>query len=361
MENCTLFDPRWRDDVYDEGVWDIPLVLPEVSEPGKGVWVAKKVIRGEEVFGEFREYKKPRVITAMVKKVRAHEGRKLTDEDGNEVPEDSPVWDLLNPPKAWMSDNAQELMTMYSAAKQARGDVLVGGLGMGIYPQTALHLGRPVDTFTIVDSSPEVIDITGRAWLEPLEAGVRDKIEIIEKPFEKYIEETGKKFDTIFVDLWEDSDPRFLPYINLLVEELKPLCKEGGRIYIWAYALAVDAFVKLINFFEESDIDVKKIPAPIDPLMTAYGNWRALEENAGLSMEAYEKKAYELALTVKLPDFDYNRDSYFFPHADSFPDRHVISHILGLSRRNPPAEEEEEEESLEARAYSVGPVRKVSD
>jgi len=336
MKNDNLFDPRWRDDVYNEEVLNIPLLLPSKSKPNNRVWVAKKVVRGEEVFGEYREYKKPKVITAVVKKVGSHAGRKITDSDGNEVSDDNPIWDILSPPKAWMTDNAEELMSMHATAKEARGDVLVGGLGMGIFPQMAFYLERPVDSFTIVDNSPDVIEITTRTWLNRLDSDTRDKIEILERSFEDYIETTDKKFDTVFVDIWEDADPRFLPYINRLVEVLKPLCKVGGRIYIWAYALAVDSFVRLVNFYETSGIDIQKLPVPIDPLLAQYGQWRAREETADLSMAEYEEKARELALTVKLPDFEYDRENYFSPHAVSFPERHIIMEILNRARRDRP-------------------------
>lgn len=339
MGNDELFDPRWRDDIYDEEVLNIPLVLPQVTKPNNRVWVSKKVIRGEDIFGKYHGFKKARKLTAIVKKVLSNPGRTLKDSEGNIVSEDNPVWDLFNPPKAWMTNSAEELMTMYSAAKEARGEVLVGGLGMGIFPQMALYLNRPVESFTIVDNSSEVIEITSGAWLDGLDGSTRDKIEIIEQAFEDYVVNTDKKFDTIFVDLWEDSDPRYLPFINRLVELLKPLCKEGGRIYIWAYALAVDAFVQLINFYESSRIDIKKIPANIDPLLTRYGEWRALEENGSLSIEEYEKKALEFALTEKLADLhDYNRDLYFFPHAVSFTDRIMIMQVLSLARRDRPGE-----------------------
>ena len=115
------------------------------------------------------------------------------------------------------------------------------------------------------------------------------KIEILEQSFEDYIKTADNKFDTAYVDLWEDSDPRYLPYINRLVELIKPLCKDGGRIYTWTYAMMVDAFVKLIHFYETSDIYIQKIPASIDPLLTKYGQWRALEENDSLSIAEYEK------------------------------------------------------------------------
>lgn len=342
MENNQLFDPEWRDDVYSEEALEVPLMLPPQSKPNSSVWVGKKVIRGEEVFGKDRKYSKPRVITALVKKSRPV-GMKLTDDKGNETPEDSPVWDIINPPKAWMSDKAEELMTMFAAAKEARGDVLVGGLGMGIFPQMAFYLERPVDSFTIVDRSPEIIEITTGSWLHYLDGDRRDKIQIIEQSFEDYIKISEKKFDTIYVDLWEDSDPRFLPYMNRLVDLLKPLCKDGGRIYIWAYALAVDSFVKLVNFYETSSIDALKIPVPIDPLLTQYGQWRALDENKNLAIVEYEKKARELALTVKLQELEYNRDNYFFPYGVSLYERQIIAQILDIARRDKPGENEIEE------------------
>ncbi len=347
MKDDNYFDPRWRDDIYDEEALSIPLELPPKSKPNKRVWVNKKVVTGETVFGKYHKFRKPRIITALVKKVQPQSRMKITDGEGNEVPDDDPIQDFLNPPKAWMSDTAEELMTMYSAAKEARGEVLVGGLGLGIFPQMALYLDRPVDSFTIVEKSPDVIGITTRAWLNGLDDGTRDKVDIVAQPFDDYIKTTGKKFDTIYIDLWEDSDPRFLPYINRLLDLVKPLCKEGGRIYIWAYALAVDAFVKLINLYESSDIDVQKIPVPIDPLLTHYGRWRAREENSGLAMDEYEKKALELALTEKLPDLEYekyNRDLYFFPHAVSLFDRQIIMQILNIAGREKPGETGEEKE-----------------
>jgi hypothetical protein len=351
MKNNKLFDPLWRDDVYDKEALEVPLLLPYASEPSNGVWVGKRVMREEEIFGDSLKHKKPRIITALVKRSEDHRGVSLTDSEGNKVPDDSPIWDIIDPPKAWMSDKAEELMTMYAAARVARGDVLVGGLGMGIFPQMAFHLGRPVDSFTIIEKSHEVIEITTESWLNRMDSDKREKIEVVETSFEDYIKTTGKKFDTIFVDIWQDSDPRFLPYMNRLVELLEPLCKKGGRIYLWAYAMAVDSFVKLVNYYERNNIDVQLITMPIDPLLAKYGEWRAREENAGLPMEEYEKKARELALSEKLNDLKYDRNLYFFPFAASTYERQIIRKILHLARRD----RDEDDEDVEP------DVRKVSD
>ncbi|MCU0286123.1 MAG: hypothetical protein MUF15_06960 [Acidobacteria bacterium] len=336
MGDHKVFDPEWRDDVYCEEAFNIPLLLPRPRKTNDRVWAWKRAHKSEEIFGRNKKYDRPRVITAIVKKTHGRPSMKLTDDKGNDVSEDNPIWDIVNPPKAWMSDSAEELMSMFSAAKEARGDVLVGGLGMGIYPQMALYLKRPVDSFTIIDNSHDVIEITTDAWLDHLDDDVRSKIDIIEQSFEEYIKTTEKKFDTIYVDLWEDSDPRLLPYYNHLVDYLKPLCKEGGRIYIWAYALAIDSFVKLIHSYETNDIDIQKIPVPIDPLLSEYAQWRGLKENENLSIKKYEKKARELALTFKLKDLAYDKDQYFFPHSVSLYERQIIAQILHLAERDKP-------------------------
>jgi len=341
MKTDNFFNPQWRDDIYNDAARKIPLALPPRSESNDGIWVAKQVIRGESVFGEYHNYKKSRILTAIVKKVKANPFIKITNEDGSVVPEDSPIMEFLNPPKAWMTDSTEELMSMYAVAEKVHGRVLIGGLGMGVLPQMALYLDRPVDSFTIVENSPEIIDITSRAWLNGLDEQTRAKIEIVEQSFEDYIKTTDKKFDSIYLDLWEDSDPRFLPYINLLVEQVKPLCNEGGQIYVWAYALAIDSFANLINYLEREDIDIKKIPARIDPLLTRYGEWRALEENSTLSMAEYEEKARELAMAEKLETLEYDRGRYFTTHAQSTFDRQFIRQILSLSVRDSAVQEPE--------------------
>ncbi len=333
MDNDKLFDPLWRDDIYNEEVLNIPLVLPPVSEPNNSVWVDKK-LRGEEnVFGKECKFEEPRLVTAMIKKIRSHPARSFKDGGGNLVKEDDPAWNYLNPPKAWMSDNLEELMTMYSVAQEVRGEVLIGGLGMGIFPQMALFLDRPVDSYTIVDNCPDVIDITTRAWLDHLDGDTRAKFDIVTQSIADYINTTCKKFDTIFIDIWEDVDSRYLPYMNLLVDRLKPLCKEGGRIYLWGYGLAVDAFVKLVNYYERSGIDIQKLPVPIDPLTSKFGLWRARKENAHLPNDVYEKKARELALAEKLTELEFDCESFFCPYPLTFHDMQIINKILSLAKR----------------------------
>ena len=56
--------------------------------------------------------------------------------------------DVVFPPPAWMSDSAMERSMMYHAALRARGDVLIGGLGLAIYPQLVLEPPAGTDAKT---------------------------------------------------------------------------------------------------------------------------------------------------------------------------------------------------------------------
>jgi hypothetical protein len=59
MEKTGCFDPAWRDDIFDERA---------LALPNNRIRVKKKVVWGEEIFGTYHEYKKPGIITAILKK-----------------------------------------------------------------------------------------------------------------------------------------------------------------------------------------------------------------------------------------------------------------------------------------------------
>jgi hypothetical protein len=333
MDNTACFDPAWRDDIFDEQAFDIPLVLPAQTEPNNRIWVKKKVVWGEEIFGTYHKYKKPRIITAILKKSPKPALYVMRDVEGREVEQDHPVYDIIFPPKAWMSDNAQELCSMYIAAKEARGDILMGGLGLGIYPQMALALQRPVHSITIIENNPDIIEIITNSWLNNIDRETRGKITILESSYEEYAETTTHTFDTILLDLWEDSDPRFLPHMNYLVNLSKSLCRPGGRIHCWAYAITVDAFIRSINIFESEDIDIEKIPQAIDPALKSYAQWRNKQKSKSLTMGKCEKKARQVALTVCAALQEYDRNKCFSPFAISRSEAYMKLPIFNAAKR----------------------------
>jgi predicted O-methyltransferase YrrM len=291
------------------------------------------VVWGEEIFGTFHEYKKPRIITAILKKSPRSDHYVVRDLDGREVEKDHPVYDIIFPPKAWMSTNAQELSSMYAAAREARGDILMSGLGLGIYPQMAFALQRPVGSITIVENNPDIIEITADSWLKNLAPQTRQKIKILESSYEEYVRTTPHTFDTIFLDLWEDSDPRYLPHMNYLVNLSKPLCKPGGRIRCWSYAITVDAFIRSVGIFEADDIDIEKILQDIDPLLKRYAQWRNKQKSEGLTLEKCEKKARQLAYAVSATLHEYDRNRCFSPFAVTRAEAYAKLPIFNAARR----------------------------
>ena len=76
-----------------------------------------------------------------------------------EAREPFPVRALIDPSGAlWMSDTPQERMMMYNNAMASRGHILIGGLGLAMYPQYA---ASRAERFTIVEQSRAVVEIVG--------------------------------------------------------------------------------------------------------------------------------------------------------------------------------------------------------
>jgi hypothetical protein len=116
--------------------------------------------------------------------------------------------------------------------------VLVGGLGLGLYPQLAAALGR-VERFSVIEQSPVV-----QAIVEPALAGVLDV------PLATEIGDVGALlagpvddvYDTIFLDTWPALDAAYLPAVNRLRELARAHLAPGGTILLWGYRWMVALF-----------------------------------------------------------------------------------------------------------------------
>ena len=170
-----------------------------------------------------------------------------------------PVCALLDPlGRLWMSDTPQERMMMFNNAMVSRGHILIGGLGLALYPQYAAARAR---RFTVVEHSRAVRDIVGptleRALSDP--TGLQDPSGLKPIPFEiiacdvaEFLsQEPATRYDTIFLDTWDTLDAKLLPSINrlrgLALRHLAP----GGRVLLWGYRWMVrlfeDACRQLLN------------------------------------------------------------------------------------------------------------------
>lgn len=144
--------------------------------------------------------------------------------------------------RLWMSDVPQERLMMYNNAQASRGSVLVGGLGIGLYPQYAApHVG----TLTIVERSAALV-----ALVEPIVRVAADArqvpVTVTTGDVEDVLrEEPAALYDTIFLDTWDTLDAAHLPTVNRLRDLATAHLAPGGRVLLWGY-------VWMLRLFEDA-------------------------------------------------------------------------------------------------------------
>jgi hypothetical protein len=135
--------------------------------------------------------------------------------------------------RLWMSNTPQERIMMYNNGLRSQGQVLVGGLGLGLYPQYAeIGAAGEATGFTIIEESTAVRAIVEpmlRAVLSvPLEVRTGDIEVVLSGP-------VTTRYDTIFLDTWDTLDAAHLPAINRLRDlALRHLTPEG-HVLLWGY------------------------------------------------------------------------------------------------------------------------------
>lgn len=94
----------------------------------------------------------------------------------------------------WMSNTLMEVITHQKAIKQAKGNVLVAGLGLGMF-LTAIKDKKEINKIIVIEKSKEIIKLIGKYYQNK-------KIEIINSDIFQY--QTKEKFDFIWFDIWPD-------------------------------------------------------------------------------------------------------------------------------------------------------------
>lgn len=116
---------------------------------------------------------------------------------------------LIKNDEIWMSINPNEITTMKPFIKDAKGNVLVMGLGMG-YIAYMMSLKEEVKSITIIEKDINIINIFNKHLFSFFPN--KNKIKIIHDDAFRYLE-NAKKFDYYFFDLWhnpEDGLPMYL-------------------------------------------------------------------------------------------------------------------------------------------------------
>ncbi|NDJ53145.1 MAG: hypothetical protein GYB68_08695 [Chloroflexi bacterium] len=141
--------------------------------------------------------------------------------------------------RLWMSDVPQERLMMFKNAARSRGRILVGGLGVGLYPQYAMALASRLH---IVEVSSEVRHVVGPI-VEIAAAAYQVDLTFTVDTIESVLEDDHSgPYDTIFLDVWDTINPLHLPWINGLRDQALQIVKPDGQVLLWGYGLMLRLF-----------------------------------------------------------------------------------------------------------------------
>jgi len=160
---------------------------------------------------------------------------------------------LMEGNTVWMSDGPEERLTMSAAVRWCPpgSDVLVGGLGLGIFPR---WINDRVNSMTIVELSRDVINLVYHHIRTP-------KMTLVHGDIEEYLRTTGDTFDYIFLDTWPDTGGSRLPEVTYLKALAKSrLRREHDRVMCWGERRMrgelLDRMMALARIYEEYAVAV---------------------------------------------------------------------------------------------------------
>ena len=112
--------------------------------------------------------------------------------------ENFPYLAVIKDDVVWMSTDPNEINTMDSSIKKAKGNVLAFGLGLGYFLIMSASK-EEVSSVTIVEKDPEIIKIFKKHILPLFE--YKEKITIIEDDAFKFAKGDLNKYNYLFIDI----------------------------------------------------------------------------------------------------------------------------------------------------------------
>jgi hypothetical protein len=122
-----------------------------------------------------------------------------------------------------MSDTPAEMSDHYDFVQQAKGNVLLNGLGIGMALNAILknkNEGRQVERITVVEIDRDVIDLVGPHY------GVDPRVEIVHASAFDYQPPKNMRYHAVWHDIWD-----FICPDNLV--EMAALHRKYGRRTDW--------------------------------------------------------------------------------------------------------------------------------
>ena len=170
---------------------------------------------------------------------------------------------LTHKDTVWMSITPNEINTMSSYIKEAKGNVLVLGLGLGYYP-FSISLKDEVNKITIIELDQNIINIFNKHLL-PLFPH-KEKINIVKGDAIKFLNNNKDHYDYVFVDLWHNPDDGLPLYLKISKIAMH---YKNTKFQYWLEKSLIALYRRcLLTIFEESlnGYDDKAYAAVVQPL-----------------------------------------------------------------------------------------------
>jgi len=124
----------------------------------------------------------------------------------------------------WMSDTSMERTTNERALRQARGDVLILGLGIGMLPIACCRKPE-VTSVIVVEIEPQVIALVEPHIRHP-------KLRVLQgdafyPPF------WGRSFDMIYLDIWQNICTDNWEPMKALLRQYRRFARNGAWVSAW--------------------------------------------------------------------------------------------------------------------------------
>jgi spermidine synthase len=133
-----------------------------------------------------------------------------------------------------MSDTDMERRTNCEVLWFGHGDVLIGGLGLGMVA-CGLLLRPRVGSLTVVEKEPDVIGLVEpqlRAWAERSEVDAT-RLTVVQGDIFDWRPKRGTRYDAIYFDIWPDICTDNLKDITRLHQAFKNYKRRGGWMASW--------------------------------------------------------------------------------------------------------------------------------
>ncbi|MCQ2802709.1 MAG: methyltransferase, partial [Bacilli bacterium] len=167
----------------------------------------------------------------------------------------------------WMSIIPNEIETMKKPINNAKGNILILGLGLGYFAYMASQK-EEVKQITIIENDADIIKLFNENLLPQFKN--KHKIKIICDDAFSYLKKNNN-YDYVFADLWHNAEDGISTYLTLKQMENKK-CYYDYWLEDSFIALLRRAFISLlyeqsINFDESNYVNSKTI---LDKLINAY-------------------------------------------------------------------------------------------